>query len=456
MSQALFSPTELQTATSGRWLTPPAAELGFHLVTDTRTDGRGGIFIALAGEKFDAHDFLDKALASGCAALCINETRIHLAPAGVPVLAVKDTLQAFQQLAAFHRRRFPALKVAGVTGSVGKTSVKEMLRAIFSEAAGADNVLYTLGNTNNHIGVPQNLLRLNENHRFAVIEMGTSSPGEIAPLARLAAPHAAVVNTIAPCHLEKLLSLEGVAKEKGTIFSALPPDGTAVIPAEAAAVNELLAAAAGHKILRFGGDGKGDIHAAFIQGDITGSEFSLTFPDRRSFKVSWQLAGTHQVVNAAAAASAAAALGIPPEVIVRALPKTTLPGMRMRQTLLNGITYINDAYNANPVSMKALLSLLRDTTPAEKVVLVLGGMKELGASSAAEHRALLQWVKTALPAARLITVGEEFSGLDGGTFFPRSADAAEFLQTLLQQGDIVVAKGSNSTHTELALPEEAR
>lgn len=456
MSQALFSPAELQNAASGRWLTAPAADKRFHPVTDTRTDGTGGIFIALAGEKFDAHNFLDKAVESGCAALCINEDKLHLAPADIPVLAVKDTLQAFQQLAAFHRRRFPALKVAGVTGSVGKTSVKEMLRAIFTEAAGADHVLYTEGNTNNHIGVPQNLLRLNENHRFAVIEMGTSSPGEIAPLTRIAAPHTALVNTIAPCHLEKLLSLEGVAEEKGSIFSALPPGGTAVIPAEAPAVQKLLDAANGHPVLRFGADGKGDIHAAFIRGSIAGSEFSLTFPDKQCFTISWQLAGAHQVVNAAAAASAATALNIAPEVIARALPKTTLPGMRMRQTVYRGVTYINDAYNANPVSMKALLTLVRDTTPAEKVILVLGGMKELGASSAVEHRTVIQWVKTHLPGARLITVGNEFAGLDGGAFFPQSRDAAEYLQSLTRNGDIVIAKGSNSTHTELALPLEAR
>ena len=233
MAVPTFHAAELAAATGGVWRgnrSPSNVVRG--VVTDTRRSATGALFLALVGERFDAHDFLRDAISGGCAALCIEKKRATKLPpeCSVPVLEVDDTLMAYRDIAHFHRLRFPSLRLVAVTGSVGKTSVKEMLRAIFERAAGRDAVLHTEGNTNNQVGVPQNLLRLEERHRYAVIEAGTNHPGEIEPLSRCAAPQIGLINSIAPCHLEFLGSLAGVAREKAHLFDGLPGNGCAVIP----------------------------------------------------------------------------------------------------------------------------------------------------------------------------------------------------------------------------------
>ena len=224
----MFDAATLAGDTRGKWNTLLHQQIS-GIETDTRKELNGKLFVALRGERFDAHDFLDSAYAKG-AILCINKDKADNVPDGAQVLAVDDTLQAYQCIANRHRLRMDNLKLLAVTGSVGKTSVKEMLRAVLCEFYGKEHVVATEGNTNNHIGVPQNLLKLSTETSAAVIEMGTSSPGEIAVLSEIAVPDVALVNSIAPCHLEKLINLAGVAVEKGDIFKFLKSDGTAVIP----------------------------------------------------------------------------------------------------------------------------------------------------------------------------------------------------------------------------------
>ena len=182
--------------------------------SDSRKDMTDGIFFALKGERFDAHDFLPQALENNAAVLCVQKGREI---ADFPCWAVEDTLKAYQKLGALQLKK-AAIPAVGITGSVGKTSVKEMTRAVLEHKFGAGKVLFTEGNTNNHIGVPQNLIRLTSEHKIAVIEMGTSSFGEIGVLSEIVRPQAALINSIAPCHLENLGTLEGVAKEKSAIF----------------------------------------------------------------------------------------------------------------------------------------------------------------------------------------------------------------------------------------------
>ena len=227
---AVFTAEELAAASGGYWLDDRAASGSLSCYTDTRQPGAGKIFLALSGEKFDGHDFLAQAVQSGAAALCIAENAREKLPENgtVPVLVVQDTLAAYQAFARFHRMRFPELKVIAVTGSVGKTSVKEMCRAVLAQEYGEDAVLYTIGNTNNQVGVPQNLLRLNENHRIAIIEMGTNHFGEIKPLSLCAEVDYAIINSVAPCHLENLIDLAGVAKEKSDIFVGAKAGGYAI------------------------------------------------------------------------------------------------------------------------------------------------------------------------------------------------------------------------------------
>ena len=454
---AEFSAAELTRISGGKWFNLPEAETLFRLTTDTRQENSGRIFFALAGERFDAHDFLAQAVDSGCAALCVSRPEVAGVPEKFPVLLVDDTLKAFQQCAKFHRMRFKNLTVFGVTGSVGKTSVKEMLRAICVAAGDEKSVLCTEGNTNNQIGVVQNLLRLNKNHRYAILEAGTSAPGEIAPLAAMIQPHGAIVNSIAPCHLENLLSLEGVATEKSALLQAVSPGGVTVCPARCAGAEILCRSCAGRKHVTFGMDGAGDVNAQWLNGSLDGSSFILTFPGGRSFEVNWHLTGRHNALNAAGAAALASACGITPETIVRALPHTRLPGMRMKKTQLNGVTYFNDAYNANPASMRALLTLLDETADKSRLILCLGGMRELGGRSIAEHTGLLQFVAGKFPGVRLITIGREFENIPGnGKYFPTSSEAEAYLASIVRPGDLVAAKGSFGNHTELALPEAAR
>lgn len=453
---ALFSAAEFSAVTGGCWLDAALIpETDLAISTDTRVDNQGKIFFALSGERFDAHNFLKEAAASHCNALCINEDKRHLAPPGIPVLLVKDTLSAMQACAAYHRQKFSDLTVFAVTGSVGKTSVKEMLYAICAHAAGKEHTLCTIGNTNNQIGVAQNLFRLTRQHRYAIIEAGTSSPGEIAPLARMIKADGAIVNSIAPCHLEKLIDLDGVAREKGAVFSAMCSSAVAVFPEETAGKEILQKAAAQRKIRTFGMDGKGNLHARFISGNLAGSDFELTFPDGRTFAVHWHLTGIHNALNAAGAAALAFSCGIPPEVIAAALPETTLPGMRMKKSTIAGVTYYNDAYNANPASMRASVDLLSSTPLPRRLILLLGGMRELGEISENAHRQLLEYAAGKLPQAIILTVGKEFDNLPG-THFDSPEEAGKYLQSILQEGDTVFAKGSRGNAVEKALPQEAR
>ena len=414
MTTALFSPDELAQICGGKWLNGVPDGV-FSLNTDSRTIRDGECFVPLVGERFDGHDFLARLAGSGkkVCALCGKD---RPAPAGLPVLPVADTLQAYQALGAFHRGRMTHLKVIGVTGSVGKTSVKEMLRAIFSSVAGAEQVLYTEGNTNNQIGVVQNLLRLTPEHRFAVIEMGTNHPGEIAPLARIARPDAALVNSIAPCHLEFLGDLDGVAREKSAIFSGTRSGGGAVCP-EVCAGNAILRDAAAHAKLHLHTFGAWGTPGAAVTGRILkdtlyGSQAELCFTaSGRTVAFDWNLAGDFQALNAAAAAAMALHFGLTPEAVAAGLRATELPGKRMKVEERNNICWINDAYNANPASMAASLRHLRTAGgTARDYLLVLGDMRELGSDALRHHRDILALAQSLFAATRcqLFLLGETF------------------------------------------------
>ena len=451
-----FSAEELRRATDGVWRGGRGTAVD-DVFTDTRDDGTGKLFFALAGERFDAHDFLDRAVTSGAAALCVR--RGAAAPAGIPVLEAEDTLKAYQALGAYNRSRLPDLKCAAVTGSVGKTSVKEMLRAIFARVCGAEGVLATAGNTNNHVGVPKNLLALSPRHRFAVLEIGMSHPGEILPLVSLVRPDVAVVNSIAPCHIEHLGSLEGIAREKGDIFKGLTCEGTAVVPAGIPQTEILRKAAAPRRVLTFGTDGDCDVRARYLGGRIDGGSFELVFGGGKTFRIDWKLPGGHQALNASAAAAAAWSLGISPEDICAALPDTVLPGMRSRITRIGDVVYVNDAYNANPASMAAALDYLAESVPSGQLILLLGGMLELGECSDREHEKLLAAALKRFPGAKIFAFGQPFAGAAsrlGVPFYGNPADAAEMLASITVPGTVVFAKGSRGIGMERVLPPEAR
>lgn len=448
MDAALFTARELAAACNGSWQngTPEGT---FKLNTDSRTIQSGECFIPIVGERFDGHNFLTS-LPAGCIALAEKGRAV---PDDIPILLVENTSLAYQQIASFHRQKMHNLTVVGVTGSVGKTSVKEMLRAIFTEAAGADAVVYTLGNTNNQIGVPQNLLRLTPQTRYAVIEMGTNHHGEIAPLSAAALPDAALINTIAACHLENLGDLNGVAKEKSAIFSGMTAqDALAVYPADCAGYDIIENAAQNFRKLRFGADG--DVTARYLNGSLNGSEVELSFNLlNKKVSFSWELTGEHQAANAAAAAALASGLGIAPEVIARGLSRTQLPGKRMKSEVVNGTTWINDAYNANPQSMQSSLQCIAENSAGTPLLLVLGDMLELGAEEIAYHAAVLDKAEQLFAKHNytLFLLGERFKqALQLRTDIPgnwRTFDSLDAVRSAIiehrQAGMTIYLKSSN-------------
>ena len=463
MDNVSFTFDEIRSALPGStWTGNPAGSVSA-IFTDTRETVADSLFIAFSGENFDAHDFLDKAVANGAKLLCVEKEKADRVPAGVDAVLVDSTVAAYQALARLHRNRFPDLHLLALTGSCGKTSTKETLRAILEEAYGKEHILATEGNTNNQIGVPRNLFRLTDAHQAAVIEMGTNHHGEIAPLADCALPESAMIVSIGNCHLEFLGSLEGVAVEKSRIFQ----NGVrrAVLPYGAAGTEIMRDAAAGSgEILTFGADPVCDFRAEYLGGNLQGSSFRLTkAATGESAVIQWHIPGAHQANNAAGAAALADSLGIPFEVIAAGIAKTTLPGMRMRITEHHGATWINEAYNANPDSMCATLEWLSEFVKGDdlkKLVLALGDMGELGSARAVGHRRVLLKVQELFPDVRLVTVGPEMQAVaDALAMEPvaayMTADEApgDFLDHI-RPGDLVLLKASRSMGMEKLEPAE--
>ena len=461
MSKTPFNALELASCTNGLW--HEKTDDGFivdGVLTDTRMDCSGALFLALRGENFDAHDFLAAAVDAHAAALCIEKTFAdRIDPSwNLPVLLVDDTLKSYQKIANLHKKRFPDLRSVAITGSMGKTSCKEILRSILAAAVGENAVYATRNNTNNQVGVPQNLLNIGFGHRYCVLEMGTSSFGEIEPLSRTLEPDVALINSIGPCHLEALGDLRGVVDEKSKIFSGLKKNGVAVIPADCPENEYLIEKAGKFKVLRFGRD----VEYRYLGGNLQGSSLELNFVETgRHIKVDWRLSGAHQAANAAAAATVATVLGIEPETIAEGLKNCVLPGMRMKTASINGVDWINDAYNASPGSMEATLRWLREFAVADKLVLALGDMLELGESSRQRHRDIMCLAFDLFPDASYILTGKEFAGAGQGMELPsecyfcdNSFDAKEVLKPLLEPGKTIFLKGSRGMKLERMWPDE--
>ncbi len=374
------------------------------------------------------------------------------------MLRVPDTLVAFQQLACCHRRSLPALLVVGITGSCGKTSTKEMLAAVL-ERRYPGAVLKTEGNTNNHFGVPRNLLRLAGGHRAAVIEMGTNHPGEIATLARLAQPDVGVVSNIGAAHLEFFGDLAGVAAETGDLLALTAATGLALFHGDAPHADVLRAKAGSRRILTFGAAPTNDIVVTYRGLCGAGSAFTLSWQrDGATVDVEWSLSGAHQALNAGAAAALGAALGLAPAEIAAGLCRVALPAMRTERRTVGGVHWVNDAYNANPDSMRAGIGCfleLAAQAPPEDCLLVLGDMLEQGENGLAAHRELLDWVALRAPGAEIVVVGSLMSAAAaerGLRRFADSAAAADYLRGRLVPGLWVFVKGSRGLRLERVLP----
>ncbi len=352
--------------------------------SDSRSLQHGDLFVALRGEHFDAHDFLNQVRTSGAVAALAEH---GLEEAGLPGLLVADSTVALAQMAGAWRRRFQ-LPLIAVTGSNGKTTVTQML-AVILRAWHGDAALATQGNLNNHIGVPLTLLRLrdaNPAHRVAVVELGMNHPGEIGILAALAAPTVALVNNAQREHQEFMAGVEAVARENGAVIEALGPAGIAVFPADDAFTPLWRTLAGSHRVLTFALEGSADVTA---QAVWSGDAWAVTLhTPAGTTALRLAVAGRHNVKNAAAAAACAIAAGCPLPAIVQGLQQfVAVKGRSHVQTWLRGgtkVALIDDSYNANPDSVRAAIDVLADLPGPHW--LVLGDMGEVGTEGAAYHR----------------------------------------------------------------------
>ncbi len=442
MTRPLWTADELAEATGGTLSRPFDAN---GLSIDTRTLTPDDLFVALLGEGRDGHAFVADALAKGAAGALVHD---DVAPSE-PVLRVDDTLAGLARLGAFARSRFGmsgGLTVA-VTGSVGKTTTKEMLRAALS-AFGTTHA--AVASYNNHWGLPLTLARTPRDAMFCIAEIGMNHAGEIAPLARLARPHVAVITTIAKAHVGHLGSIEAIADEKASVMQGLEPGGIAVLPADSPQIERLKAAAGdGVVMLTFGADPSADVRLVHREADADGS---LIHIDVVGHMVSLRLnaPGQHMAMNAVATLAVVAALGFNPVQAIDALEAfAPLAGRGARRELLlqdGPALLLDESYNGNGASIRAALDVLR-LQPAGRRIAVLGDMLELGDEGPAEHAALAEAVIAS--ADRLFTCGPLMRTLFDavpaalrGCHAADSAALAPIVRAALARGDAILVKGS--------------
>lgn len=431
---------------------------------DTRAIQPGQMYIAIKGENFDGNAFVAQAIQAGATAVIVNQSGATNIGANVSYIVVDDTRLALAELAGAWRSRLTAVGqsgVVGITGSNGKTTVKEMVAAILSVTG---NVLYTQGNLNNDIGVPLTLLRLNEQHRYAVIEMGANHPGEIAYTGRFVQADVAVITNAGPAHLEGFGSIEGVAKSKGELYQSLKQTGTAIINRDDAFFDYWKSVVGERKAITFGFHQDADVTAKSVkleilsnvnvEATVKSARFATCFElltAKGSIEINLRLAGRHNVVNSLAAAAAAIALGIDLNQIKQGL-ESLQPVKGRLQPLIGqrGNIVIDDTYNANAASLEAGLDVLINCPG--KPWLIMGAFGEQGPDSAKIHQGLGELIK-AKGILRLMAVGTDARNTveafgQGGSFFATQNELIETLKNELSGSEAILIKGSRAQRME--------
>jgi UDP-N-acetylmuramoyl-tripeptide--D-alanyl-D-alanine ligase len=407
--------------------------------TDSRNIPANALFIALKGERFDAHEFAMQAKENGARALLVHRP----VDSNLPQIHCSDTQEALGEIAAGMQRGRPAVVVA-FTGSNGKTSVKNLVSAILQHAG---RTYFNPGNRNNEIGLPLAVLDAPEDAQFAVYEMGAGQPGDIAYLASIVPPNVSLVNNIAPAHIERMGSLLGIAETKGAIYEALPDDGIAVVNSDDAFAPFFQQRIAHRRVLRFGIDNDADVSARDIRIGDESSDFVLQSPAGQA-QIHLPLPGRHNVMNALAATALALGAGAPFAAIEKGLQSVQpVKGRQVTYTLSSGAVLIDDSYNANPGSVAAAIQTL--AAAKADAWLVLGDMMELGDEAAALHAMVGEQAHKA-GLKRLYTVGrlsENASRAFGNNaqHFLNQAELINALQRELHSGVRCLIKGSRSS-----------
>ena len=406
------------------------------VTTDSRNCPEGSLFIALKGESFNGNAFAGKALETGCAYAIIDEPE-YAVEGDQRYILVDNCLQTLQQLANYHRRQL-GTQVIGITGTNGKTTTKELISAVLSQS---HNILYTLGNLNNHIGVPSTLLRLKAEHDLAVIEMGANHPGEIKFLSEIVEPDCGIITNVGKAHLEGFGSFEGVIKTKGELYDFLrKKEGSTVFIHHDNAY--LMNIAGGLNLIPYGTEDD-----LYVNGRITGNSPYLTFEWKagkagETYQVQTQLIGEYNFPNALAAITIGLFFGVEAAKINEALAGYTPQNNRSQLKKTNDNTLIIDAYNANPTSMMAALQNFRNMEVPHKMLL-LGDMRELGAESAAEHQKIADYIKEC-DFEEVWLVGEQFAAAEHSfKTYPNIQEVIKELETNKPKGYTILIKGSN-------------
>jgi UDP-N-acetylmuramoyl-tripeptide--D-alanyl-D-alanine ligase len=425
--------------------------------TDSRTVKRGELFVALRGENFDGHKFVEAAAKAGAAGAIVENGWKGRAPKSFAILRVPDTLRAYQKLAANYRKSLP-LKVLAITGSNGKTSTKDFAAAVLGRRF---KVTKTEGNFNNHVGLPRTMLEATSEDEVAVWEIGMNHPGEIGTLAKIAAPDIALITNIGVAHIEFMGSREAIAKEKGALADVIGPQGSVILNAD----DPFSAGIAAHTRARviLAGTTAGSVTAGEITQSANGSDFTILEGAHRC-RAQLPVPGLHMVQNALLAVAAGRVFGLSLEECASGLAAAPLTKARLQIKEVHGVQFIDDSYNANPESMKAALRTLVELDADGKRIAVLGEMGELGAESERGHREVGEEAAT-LGIDQLITIGEmggimaraaEKAGLEKSTTVGSTAEAAHLLGELAAPGDLVLVKGSRLARTERVLEEFAK
>lgn len=444
---ATFSLAEIMGATGANLIGGPQEGRIESICTDSRQVQPKSLFIPLHGEKFDGHDFISGAVQKGTVAV-LTEKEITCEPQ-VSVLLVKNTLVALQMLARYHRRRCEC-RVVAVTGSNGKTTTKDLIATVLSQKF---NVCKTNKNYNNEIGLPLTLLQIEKEHEVCVVEMGMRGLGQIAELARIAEPDVGVVTNVGVSHIELLGTKENIAKAKSELVASLSDKGTAVLNSDDALVAAMAKQAKG-RVIEYGMGNQAMVQALDVVYEKGKTRFTCRSFDE-VFPVTMSLLGEHNVYNALAAIAVARLEGVPTNKIQRGLAQAEMGSMRQEVVDVDGIRFVNDTYNANPVSVQAALHTLQQFGNGRKV-LVLGDMLELGEKAKEFHRDLATVVHD-VGVELVVTVGDlaaelarsvKREGFADTVACASIATAVESLKNLLREGDVVLVKGSRSMGME--------
>lgn len=429
----------------------PGERLVTNLSTDSRTLRPGDLFVALRGDNFDGHKFIGQAMERGAAGAIVEKNWTGKPAPDFSFLRVDDPLVAYQKIAGEYRRSL-GLKVVAITGSNGKTSTKDFTASVLSRRF---RVTKTDGNFNNHVGLPQTMLRASGSDEVAVWEIGMNHPGEIAPLAALARADIAIITNVGLAHIEFMGSREAIAQEKGDLAASLGPNGTVVLNS-GDEFAETIARRTSAKVI-FAGLEYGAVRADEIVQTASGAEFSILEGAHRCHAI-LPVPGLHMVQNALLAIAAGRALGVSLEDCATGLAAAPLSRARLQIKTIRGVQFIDDSYNANPDSMKAALRTLMELETEGQRIAVLGQMAELGAQSTAGHREVGE-AAASLGIDRLIALGEggreiaeaaRAAGLTSSRGVATAEEAAELLEET-QPGDLVLVKGSRAARTERVL-----